>query len=70
MISAFLTMIRGWPILAQFFFVIIIASLGTLVVLALIEAIREFVNQTLPTLFRGYPPSENEEQTDEETSVK
>ena len=58
MVQEILDMIRTWDIWGQFFFVIIIASLGTAIGMALVGMVGEFVNKTLPILIRGYPKKE------------
>ena len=58
MVQEILDMIRTWDIWGQFFFVIIIATLGTAIGMALVGMVGEFVNKTLPILIRGYPKKE------------
>ena len=58
MVQEILDMIRTWDIWGQFFFVIIIATLGTAIGMALVGMVGEFVNKTLPVLIRGYPKKE------------
>ena len=63
MVQEILDMIRTWDIWGQFFFVIIIATLGTAVGMAFVGMVGEFINKTLPVLIRGYP--KKEDSTDE-----
>jgi len=58
MVQEILDMIRTWDIWGQFFFVIIIATLGTGIGMALVGMVGEFINKTLPILIRGYPKKE------------
>ena len=58
MVQEILDMIRTWDIWGQFFFVIIIATLGTAVGMAFVGMVVEFINKTLPILIRGYPKKE------------
>ena len=58
MVQEILDMIRTWDIWGQFFFVIIIATLGTAVGMAFVGMVGEFINKTLPILIRGYPKKE------------
>jgi len=59
MVQEILDMIRMWDIWGQFFFVIIIATLGTVVGMAFVGMVGEFINKTLPVLIRGYPKKED-----------
>jgi hypothetical protein len=59
MLKDILHMIQAWDIWGQFFFVIIIATLGTAVGMAFVGMVGEFVNNTLPILIRGYPKKED-----------
>ena len=59
MVQEILDMIRTWDIWGQFFFVIIIATLGTFIGMALVGMVGEFMNKTLPILIRGYPKKED-----------
>ena len=63
MVQEILDMIRTWDIWGQFFFVIIIATLGTAGGMAFVGMVGEFINKTLPVLIRGYP--KKEDSTDE-----
>jgi hypothetical protein len=58
MFKDILHMIQAWDIWGQFFFVIIIATLGTGIGMALVGMVGEFINKTLPVLIRGYPKKE------------
>jgi len=61
MVTEILDMIRAWDVWVQFFFVIIVATLGTGIGMAAIGLVGEFVNNTLPILIRGYPKKEDED---------
>lgn len=58
-----LEMVRNWHVFAQFLFVMGIATLGTFIALAITGLIGDFINHTLPVLFRGYP-SQNRSEDD------
>lgn len=58
MVTEILDIVRQWNVWGQFFFVIIIATLGTGVGMATIGLIGDFINNTLPILIRGYPKKE------------
>lgn len=59
-----LDIIRSWNGVGQFLFVICIASLGTMIMLAVSGIIGEFINNTIPVLLRGYPPKNESEDGD------
>lgn len=61
MVTETLDIVRGWNVWGQFFFVIIIATLGTGVGMATIGLIGDFINNTLPILIRGYPKKYDED---------
>jgi hypothetical protein len=58
MVQEILHMIQAWDVWGQFFFVIIIATLGTAVGMAFVGMVGEFINKTLPVLIRGDPKKE------------
>ena len=58
MFKDILHMIQAWDVWGQFFFVIIIATLGTAIGMAFFGMVGEFINKTLPILIRGYPKKE------------
>lgn len=61
MVTEMLDIVRSWNVWGQFFFVIIIATLGTGVGMATIGLIGDFINNTLPILIRGYPKKYDED---------
>ena len=61
MVTETLDIVRSWNVWGQFFFVIIIATLGTGVGMATIGLIGDFINNTLPILIRGYPKKYDED---------
>ncbi len=54
-------MIRNWNGLGQFLVIISLAGFGTLIVLAILGIVGDFLNHSLPLMLRGHPPKENEE---------
>jgi hypothetical protein len=60
MLQEILDMVRAWDFWGQFFFVIIIATLGSFVGMAFVGMVGDFVNKTLPILIRGYPKKEDD----------
>ena len=69
MITETFELIKAWSQIAQFLFIIIMAALGTAVVLALVVTVGEFFTVGLPAILWGFP-SELTEETPEETSDK
>jgi hypothetical protein len=43
-----------------------IATLGTALMMSIIGAIGNFFNNSLPTMIRGYPPTQNENCEEDE----
>ena len=65
MINEFIELVRSWPISAQLTFVIIGSLFATLIVLATIGAVGDFMNQGLTSIIHGYPPQAKEEPMEE-----
>lgn len=67
MIDAITEIIKSWHGAWQFVFLFGTALLFMVVNTALVNAISSFFNNTLPILFRGYPPhiGDKKEETDE-----
>lgn len=62
MLQEILELVKTWNGVGQFFFVIIIATLGTLVLMAATALIGEFINSTLPLIIRGHPKKDDIEE--------
>ena len=60
-------MVRSWPVIGQFFFIIIIALFLTAIVLALITTVGDFLTNGIANIFHGHPDQISEESKDEET---
>jgi hypothetical protein len=67
MIIELLEMVRSWPVVGQFFFIIIIASFLTAIVLALITTVGDFLTNGIANIFHGHPEQNSEETEDEQT---
>lgn len=75
MADTILTIVRSWGVGPQFAFLVIVASLLTLIVLPLINGVSTFFTETLPILVRGWPQGtevtiedESEEKDEDEES--
>ena len=66
MFDQIIEMARNWSAIYQFFFVIIIATLGTILATAITGGISEFLSNGLPKILYGYPPHDNKESIEEE----
>lgn len=67
MIIELIELIKSWPSFAQLVGIIVMSGLATLVVLALIGFVGDFINGSLPVLLRGYNPyTEREEDAPDE----
>jgi hypothetical protein len=60
MFTQILEILRTWHVVIQLLFSMFIATLGTILMMSLIGAIGNFFNNSLPTIIRGYPPTQNE----------
>lgn len=56
MILEFITLVKGWPMLAQLLSVLIMSGFATVLALNVIGLVGDFVNYTIPTLIRGHAP--------------
>jgi len=66
MLQEILDIVRRWDVWGQFFFVIIIATFGTGIGVAIIGLVGDFINNTLPILIRGYPKKDDADDADED----
>lgn len=61
MIDQFIELIKTWHVLFQFFLLFGMAFMATIFSVSIIGYIGEFFTETLPVLFRGYPPNKQED---------
>jgi hypothetical protein len=66
MLQQILDMVRAWDIWGQVLFVIITASLGTVLGMTIAGIIGQFINHTLPILIRGHSSSNTKASDDKE----
>ncbi len=66
MITELLDFIRAWPVLAQFFFIITLATLITSIVLVIVGGISDFLTHGLPAIIHGHPQQNTEETAAED----
>lgn len=59
-----LDIVRNWNGFGQFLFIMGIATLGTTILLTIFNCVGEFINNTIPILFRGYPRKNTAEDAD------
>lgn len=67
MITELIEIIKTWHVLFQFFLLFGMAFMGMVLAVSVLGYIGEFFTETIPVLFRGYPPNtkENSEETDD-----
>lgn len=66
MIDQLIEIIKTWHIILQFTLLFIIAFMGLILSISVLGYIGEFFTNTLPILFRGYPPNNIEESEDKD----
>lgn len=66
MFNEILELIRAWPIIAQVFISMVIATVITIISIAFIGYLGDFMNNALPVILRGYPPDRKEKSDDTE----
>jgi hypothetical protein len=71
MVDEILTMMRGWGTFGQVFFLVVFASLLTLLALPIINGVSKFFTDTIPILLRGWPEgveivTDEDEESDED----
>ncbi len=64
MINEILEIIKNWHVILQFFFLFGMAFMIMILLVSVLGYIGEFFTETLPVLFRGYPPNKNEDIED------
>lgn len=67
MFNEILELIRAWPAFYQVLISMVIATVVTILGVAFIGYIGDFMNNALPIIIRGYPPyrQNDDEQEDE-----
>lgn len=66
MFNEILELIRAWPVYCQVFISMVIATVITIISIAFIGYLGDFMNNALPVILRGYPPHQKEEKDTEE----
>lgn len=66
MIDQLSDIIKTWHVLFQFLLLFGVAFMAMILSISLLGYIGEFFTQTLPVLFRGYPPHAEEESEDKD----
>lgn len=64
MFNEILELIRAWPVYCQVLISIVIATVITLISIAFIGYMGDFMNNALPIIIRGYPPQRKEDDDD------
>jgi hypothetical protein len=66
MIDQLIEIIKTWHVLFQFFLLFGMAFMAMVLSVSVLGYIGEFFTETLPILFRGYPPNKQEELDDKD----
>lgn len=66
MIDQFVEIIKTWNVILQFILLFSMAFMVLILSISVLGYIGEFFTNTLPILFRGYPPSNREESDSED----
>ena len=64
MINEVLEIIRTWPVIAQVLMAMVMSASITILGIAVIGYIGDFINHSLPIILRGYPPYKKEDAED------
>lgn len=65
MFNEILELIRAWPVYCQVLISMIIATVITILGVAVVGYFGDFMNNALPIIIRGYPPCKKEEDDKE-----
>lgn len=68
MIDHLIEIIKTWHVIFQFLLLFGTAFMAMILLISVLGYIGEFFTQTLPVLFRGYPPDNQEESEDKDDS--
>ena len=66
MIDQFVEIIKTWNVILQFILLFSMAFMALILSISVLGYIGEFFTNTLPILFRGYPPDKQEELNDKD----
>jgi hypothetical protein len=66
MIDQFIELIKTWHVIFQFILLFSMAFMALILSISVLGYIGEFLTQTLPVLFRGYPPYKEESEDKDE----
>lgn len=64
MIDQLIELIKTWHVIFQFILLFGVAFMTLILSISVLGYIGEFFTETLPVLFRGYPPNKQEEIDD------
>lgn len=65
MFNEILELIRAWPVYCQVLISMVIATVITILGVAVVGYFGDFMNNALPIIIRGYPPYRKEETEEE-----
>lgn len=66
MIDQLIEIIKTWHVLFQFTLLFGVAFMAMILLVSVLGYIGEFFTETLPVLFRGYPPNNQEDTEDKD----
>lgn len=66
MIDQFIEIIKTWHVILQFILLFSMAFMVLILSISVLGYIGEFFTNTLPILFRGYPPNNQEDTEDKD----
>lgn len=66
MFNEILELIKTWHVIFQFVLLFGVAFMAMILLVSVLGYIGEFFTETLPILFRGYPPSKQEDVEDDD----
>lgn len=66
MTNEIIELIKTWHVIFQFILLFGVAFMAMILLVSVLGYIGEFFTETLPILFRGYPPSKQEDVEDDD----
>lgn len=66
MTNEILELIKTWHVIFQFVLLFGVAFMAMILLVSVLGYIGEFFTETLPVLFRGYPPNKQEDIEDDD----
>jgi hypothetical protein len=66
MTNEIIELIKTWHVIFQFVLLFGVAFMGMILSVSVLGYIGEFFTETLPILFRGYPPNKQEDIEDDD----